>query len=180
MSTVIGNFSIDHFDCRNQADINRRWTRWLNHLNLFFTYTKVVDDADKINQLRLFAGGELDEIYNQNQTDDETYAQVCTRISNRFNPTVTAQLNRYHFRNVEQFDEETFDDFVARVREAAKLCQFANREDTEIGDQIIQRCQSEKLKSHFLKLTTKYTLKDIITKVQVDSRFVHLGLKQQA
>lgn len=58
----------------------------------------------------------------------------------------TAQPLQLSKRRAIRRRAEPFDDYTERVRETAKLCQIGESEDTEIADQIIQLCRSEKTK----------------------------------
>ena len=105
-----------------------------------------MNNEKKINDLFLFGGFELEEIYNQHKQENDTYKQVVDKLKGHFNPKANIQLNRFTFRNQEQYEEESFDDYVTRVKEVAKTCGF-EKEDEEITSQVIQRCRSDKLKA---------------------------------
>ena len=138
------------------------WTTLVGRAARYFTVNKTTDDNVKINTVLLVAGEEVDAIYEQLKGTNDSYQDVVDKISKHFNPTTSAQLNRYRFREVTQREGESFDEFVGRVREAAKLCNFSNREDEEIADQIVQRCRSTKLKSTFLSKKEAYPLKELL------------------
>ena len=61
-----------------------------------------------------------------------------------------------------QLDGEPLDEFVVRLRIAAKMCEFTD-EDNKIRRQIINGCSSTKLRQHILE-TTSITLKQITNK----------------
>lgn len=115
------------------------WTKLVNRAARYFIVNKINDDAVKINTVLLVAGEDVDAIYEQLKDSSDTYQNIVDKIAKHFNPIMSAQLNRYRFREVAQREGEPFDEFVGRVREAAKICNFTTREDDEIADQIIHR-----------------------------------------
>ena len=69
-------------------------------------------------------------------------------------------MHIFNFREIEQYEDEPFDDFVARLSGKANFCNFENTE-TEILNQIIQKCSSDDLKKKALE-TGNLTLKNLI------------------
>lgn len=154
------------FDVKDFDDINQRWTRWLSKLERYFTHQAENDDTTKINALFLFGGYDLETIYNQYKETADKYVDVKKKIVAHFNPKTSVQLNRFNFRNLTQFKEELFDEFVSRVRLAGDTCAFTNPED-EAASQIIQRCKSDKLKSRALNKDA-ITLTELIAMGRTD------------
>jgi hypothetical protein len=141
------------FDVHDLDDISIRWTKWLSKLTRYFTFKEVTVSAKKINELFLFGGYDLEQVYNQHAVADEDYTIVIEKLTSHFNPTTNVQLNRYNFNNLYQLEDETFDDFVSRIRVQASICNFAANHDTACHSQIIQRCKSDSLKSDALSAT---------------------------
>jgi hypothetical protein len=72
------------------------------------------------------------------------------------------QTNKCLFRGLYQLDEETFDDFVIRVKEAARNCNFGKNEDNEAAEQIVQRCHKS-----LINFKTTYLAKQSFTLLEV-------------
>ena len=105
--------------------------------------------------------------------ENEDYDAIITKLNEHFNPKRSAHLNRFKFRNIEQFTEENFDEFANRVSIAAKGCNFGNGEDNEIAAQIIQRCKSEGLKVKALNSADDLTIKQVLAMGRLDESIRH-------
>ena len=112
-------------------------------------HKKETDDARMVNDLFLLGGYDLEEIYNQYKAGGDAYKDVKEKLTAHFNPKTNVQVNRFNFRELQQFEEESFDEFVGRLREAADQCEFANKDD-EVVSQVIKKCQSVTLKRKLL------------------------------
>ena len=161
-----GTVRFETFDVTNQDDIGLRWKKWMSKLTRYFVYKENDDDAAKINELFLFGGYELEEVYTEYQRDDDDYDAVILKLTTHFNPTTNLEMNRFLFHNIEQLPDEPFSEFVTKVKSAALVCQF-NNPDNEIKSQLIHRCQSETLKVEALK-THNLTLAELINKGRAD------------
>ena len=127
---------VEPFDVTDLEDIGYRWTMWLKKLTRYFRYRETEYSEKKINELFLFGGNGLEEIYDQYMEDDDEYDDVIEKITDHFSPTTNIQLNRFNFHNLAQYPDETFDEFVKRVKLQAKLCNFEDH-DTQCASQII-------------------------------------------
>ena len=120
------NFTFEQFDVNDQEDIHMRWTKWLTRFNRYLTHTKTAEDVDKINALFLFGGYDLEQIQIEKLPNETVYATITKMLNEHFNPTTGQFLNRYNFHYVAQRESESFDEFVARVKLAAKSCNFTS------------------------------------------------------
>jgi hypothetical protein len=77
-------------------------------------------------------------------------------------------VNQLNFRELKQFDDEPFDDFVKRVRDHAKTCDFGTSENQEIAMQILQLCRSKSLKGKILSMDKYPELSELIRLARVD------------
>jgi hypothetical protein len=66
--------------------------------------------------------------------------QLVQKLGSHFNPAANIQINVFKFRASVQYDEESFDEYAARLREMAKTCEFGAVLDNELRTQLIQ-CQ---------------------------------------
>ena len=176
MSESTPSVQFQEFDVRDRDDRCIRWIRWLTKLKRYFEHETITDDKKKINTLFLFGGYDLEEFYNNakakctietqksNNDDDsdgnsktpsssgtsnntpETFDSVIDILTARFNPKENVILNRCKIRNIMQFKDEPFDEFLARVRECANQCKLADVE-SEIVTQVINGCHSFQLKT---------------------------------
>ena len=153
------NFTFETFDVNDPDDLHLRWTKWITRLNRYFLHTKTTEEADKLNALLMFAGYDLEMIYNEKCTAEDNYAAVSKILEKHFNPTTSQHLNRYNFRSIIQREQESFDEFITRIKLAAKTCNFGGEEETIT--QIISSCQSDSLKKKALSKAS-LDLKELI------------------
>ena len=93
------------------------------------------------------------------------------RLTAYFEPKKNKEFERYEFRNLKQFKDETIDQFATRLLQKSENCEFADK-DGEIKSQIIQGCFSQKLHAKYLE--EDKTLKDMLTM----ARTMEIALKQ--
>ena len=164
MSTAI---AFEEFDVTELDDINMRWVKWLFKIEKYMERQSIAQSEKKILEVFMHGGYELEQIYNQYKEEGDDYAAVKKKIADHFNPPSNVHLNRYKFRNIQQQEGETFDEYAMRVRTNAKVCKFTD-EDSECVSQIIQRCLSSTLKDKALTAKTAPTLKGIIELGRLD------------
>ena len=148
------------FDVTDTENIIERWTIYHTRLSRYFLIKDVKEETMKITYLFFLGGHGIEVIYDQDKLATDTYRQVVAKISTHFNPTVNVQLNIFHFRSIAQFDGEPFDEFVKRLKEKGGMCQFVSLE-TELLNQIIQKCYSRSLRRKAL-LVTALKYEDLI------------------
>lgn len=73
----------------------------------------------------------------------------------------TIEYERYQFKLIKQETEETFDSFVCRLYTQSRKCDF-NDIDSQMKDQIIEKCQSDSLRREAFRNTM--TLDQLILK----------------
>ena len=54
-------------------------------------------------------------------------------------------------RNMQQLSTESTDQYVTRLRQRADLCQFEDKTDENIRDQVIEKCLSNRLRTKLLE-----------------------------
>jgi len=76
---------------------------------------KIVDKGTKILELFMQGGYDLQQVYQQYAILDE-YAAVFKKIAGHLNPPSNVHLNRFKFREIQQANGETFDEYVNKAR----------------------------------------------------------------
>ena len=77
---------------------------------------------------------------------EKNYADTFKVLGDYFIPKANVPFERHLCRQISQSSEETFDQFVCRLRQRATSCKFGEREDEYIRDQLIDKCYSAKLR----------------------------------
>jgi hypothetical protein len=130
---------INSFDIRDRDNINQRWQEFTFKLDKYFIKHKITDEDEKINELFYYGGLPLHQAYQSNKTPNasgqkDKYDDVIKCITSHINPETSIQTNKCLFRGLYQFEGEPFDDFVQRVKEAARNCGFGTDEDNEAAE----------------------------------------------
>ena len=106
-------------------------------------------DRQKVALLLHTAGTELQELcYTLAATEEELkpYTDVIKILDEYFVPKVNVPFERHVFRQMEQQNG------VCRLRQKAITCDFTDVDET-IRDQLIEKCQDQKLRRKFLEKT---------------------------
>lgn len=146
------NITFEQFDVNDKDDIHLRWTKWITRLKRYLTHTKASSDDVKKNALLMFAGYDLEQVFDEKTLEADTFDEALKKLDTHFNPGTSQHLNRYNFRAIVQRDQESFDEFVTRLKLASKMCNF--KEDDEMITQIISSCLSDSLKRKALAKTS--------------------------
>ena len=156
ITQVLSTEVIKSLPCFNPRDdpntLSVRWKRWKRSFNLYLVAKGITQDAQK-KALLLHTGGlDLQELYFTLEPEDETntFDECLSVLDNYFVPKVNIPFERHLFRQMEQLSGEKVDQFVCRLRQKAATCDFENVDET-IRDQLIEKCQSAKLRRKFLE-----------------------------
>ena len=84
------------------------------------------------------------------EDNEITYEHCVQRLNDHFIPQVNITFERHMFKQLQQLPNETVDQFVARLRQKAASCGFANVEEA-IRDQVIETGSSNHLRRKFLE-----------------------------
>ena len=77
----------------------------------------IANDAQKKAHLFLYGGNDLEDAYEPLKDINDTYEQIIQKLTDSFNPKINVNLHVHQFREISQFDDETFDLFVNRIRD---------------------------------------------------------------
>ena len=135
----------------------------------------VTNEGQRVALLLHSGGMELQEIYYTLVPEDTktTFNDCVAALDNYFTPKVNVPFERHVFRQIQQMEGETIDQFVGRLRQKAISCDFANV-DEAIRDQIIEKCKDSRLRRKFLEKASDATL----TVIQETAR-VHEAVNTQ-
>ena len=111
--------------------------------------------------------------------EDKDYPATLKVLDDYFIPKANVPFERHLFRQITQSSEETVGQFVCRLRQRAASCDFGEREDEYIRDQLIDKCYSAKLRRKFLEKDGSVTLNDLLKTARaqeaVDLQMVAMG-----
>ena len=144
------------------AGVYQRWIRWLRGFEIFADASGCADDVQKKQLLLHCAGPETQDIFYTFPAMPAEYQATADALSNYFKPAKNLPYNRHLFRQTKQAEDETMAQFVTRLRQAARDCDFGENTNDFIRDQVIDKCHSEQLRTKFLA-EKDLTLEKVLT-----------------
>ncbi|UYV78642.1 K02A2.6-like, partial [Cordylochernes scorpioides] len=108
--------------------------------------------------------------------EKENYEQTKMALDKYFTPHKNVVTERFKFRQRVQKDDESIDNYLISLRELSKSYEFGNLEADMIRDQIIEKCNSKKLKEKLLQqdnLTLSKTI-DIARMLEISRKEIRL------
>ncbi|XP_022792659.1 uncharacterized protein LOC111331751 [Stylophora pistillata] len=99
------------------------------------------------------AGPDVQEIFTTlTGTGDATnYASAVAALNAYFVPQVNSSFTRQTFHRITQNPGETVQQFVTRLKKAAKDCDFGTDNDNQIRDAVLNKCTSTYIKRKLLE-----------------------------
>ena len=132
------------------AGVYQWWSRWLRSFEIFAETSGCVHDGQKKQSLLHCAGPDTQDIYYTFQDMSTTYQATADALSAYFKPAKNLPCNRHLFRQTKQAEDETMAQFVTRLRQSARDCEFGDKTAEFIRDQDIDKFHSEQLRTKFL------------------------------
>jgi transcriptional regulator with XRE-family HTH domain len=82
----------------------------------------------------------------------DDFETAAGKLAEYFQPQKNNVYNIYQFRQIQQEQDETCDDYCTRLKQAAKLCEFPKKwQDTEIQLQHIDKGKSKRIRRQLLR-----------------------------
>ena len=136
----------------DSANVGVRWERWLNSFKLYLVASGVRDDARKRALLLHLAGTEVQDIFfTLEDANNGGYDGAVTKLNAHFKPQKNIPYERHMFRQAEQAQGESTDNFVHRLKKLAASCEFGDNREDFIRDQVIDKCSSNALRRRLLQ-----------------------------
>lgn len=98
-----------------------------------------------------YGGLELQDVFHTLPDADSTeeggnpYKKATYILSTHFKPKLNVMYERHVFRQLKQNEGDKMNQYIMRLRQQAKNCEF-QAEDMEICGQIVEKCVSNKLR----------------------------------
>ena len=78
--------------------------------------------------------------------DREDIGKIMDALDSHFLPKTNVIYERYIFNTADQMSNKSFDDYLCRLRELAKTCEFGDIMDEMIRDRIVLGTKDHELK----------------------------------
>ena len=134
-------------DDTTSTDLGPLWEKWKRSFDYFAIGKGVTDSRRKRALLLHCAGPQVQDIFDTlpDKGDDRNFDAAVTALDKHFNPLVNKFYERHKFRQMAQQDRDSVDQFIARLRQQAARCQYADTEQNLL-DQLIEKCKNTKVR----------------------------------
>ena len=146
------------FALEEEGNIPEKWKTWKSDLNLYLQATEAHTKENLIKSSILLhcIGKPGYDIYSTFVFEDDAqkmnYDVVINKFDEYFKPKKNVTIQRFKFLTARQDDDESFDNFVTRVRRLSEECEFGNQvQNPLIKDIIIIGIRDKKLQEALLK-----------------------------
>ncbi|XP_014678291.1 PREDICTED: uncharacterized protein LOC106818084 [Priapulus caudatus] len=160
---------IPTFDCYSDpATCGPRWMRWLTVFELYADGKGLIvnEDTDNTTKQRRralllhSAGLDVQDVFSTlpatgGVTD---YVTAVTALNTYFVPQVNSAFARQTFHRITQKPGETVQQFVTRLRKAARDCNFGSDIENQIRDSVLSKCSSDYVRRKLLEEGQALTL----------------------
>lgn len=136
--------------------------KWKRNFRYFIDANEIEDPVRKTRLLLLFAGEQVQEIYDSLDGNDFAGGPLADGLVDQFDKTVlvldgyfASKMNvtyeRHQFRQLKQEAGEKMAKFAMRLRIHAKRCGFGEQANDNIRDQLVEKCHSDEFRREILK-----------------------------
>lgn len=154
-----------NYDDETKLTAGVRWPRWLREFETFVDASGIADAKQKKAVFLHTVGPAAREIYYAVEATDDDYAKIVAALDKHFKALVNVDYEIFAFGKVMQRESESMSDYVTRLRNAAKDCNFKTALDAELEKQILAGCKSDKMREHIL-MTKEITVTAILEKAK--------------
>ena len=144
---------ITKFDCLGDpTTLGPRWKRWLNAFELFADGKGLIlipDKEDNRQHRRVLllhhTGPDVQDIFYmlQDTAENNDYDKVVKALNEYYAPQVNAAYAQHSFWQLKQNAGETVRQFVTRLKQAARDCDYGTDTDNQIRDEVMCKCTSQ-------------------------------------
>lgn len=146
------------------------WQAWLRSFEWYLKANKIDDDQDKFVKLMHLAGQKVQELYATLPVPEVVhkvprgpliggftphlteFEMAVEKLNDHFQPKKNTTYERYELRQLKQEDDEKIAVFAMRLRKQAERCDFGDKFEDHVKDQLIEKCASSRLRRKLLAL----------------------------
>jgi Arc/MetJ-type ribon-helix-helix transcriptional regulator len=148
------------------GNTSENWRRFKQQFQIYLVASgsEDKDDPIKIAILLNFAGEDAIEVFNTfefSAGDDKKLDKVIEQFERYCNPRKNVVFERYQFWKITQRDSETVDQFVTRLKNKVKSCEYTSVDDM-VRDKFVFSIQDLTVKERLLR-EEKLTLEKAIS-----------------
>ena len=169
------------------GNTSENWRKFKQQFDIYVTASgsEKKDDAVEIAILLNFAGEDAIEVFNTFQFaegDEKKLNKVLEQFEQYCNPRKNVVFERHQFWQITQKDSETVDQFVTRLKNKVKSCEYPSPVDDMVRDKFVFSIRDLKVKERLLR-GEKLTLEKAISMARASEaskeHFKVMGPKEQ-
>lgn len=92
----------------------------------------------------------LRNLFSPDLPSSKSYAEICEKLKEHFNPKPLTIAQRFHFHRRNQLPGEKIVDYVAELRRMAATCEFGDQLQTSLRDRIVCGLRNESMQRRLL------------------------------
>ena len=156
------------------AEVSARWKSWLRAFQ-YYAEGKGITGSSRLKSLLLHHAGMLVQEMFEDMVDpdaaspppsDNVYKEALRKLNHHFLREANPVFERHVFRQMSFQPSESFDEFVARLRKQARLCEFGGVQEEQIRDQLVACVKQDELRKKLLSIA-KLTLDGALTECRL-------------
>ncbi|XP_058449163.1 uncharacterized protein LOC131429133 [Malaya genurostris] len=164
-------------DKADSHDLRREWEEWHRAFELYLEMRNIEAQHDKLVTMLAVGGRGLQRIFFNLRPGAEEitpepvkiplmppeipeYDNAIKRLEKFFVGKRNERVELEVFRSIRQSSQESFNNFILRLRSQASRCEFSSREETEILQQITMGARDDKVRDKGLE--NAMTLDEVI------------------
>ncbi|XP_071500346.1 uncharacterized protein [Diadema antillarum] len=132
------------------ARASHAWSKWKMAFEYYIAATGVTEDAAKRAILLHCVGPDVQQLF-ATLNGGTSYNSAMSALTGYFVPKKNVAFERHSFRQCEQRDSESVDEYYMRLKTLSSTCEFGANEDDHIRDQFIDKCNSKSLRRRLLR-----------------------------
>ncbi|KAJ8734513.1 hypothetical protein PYW08_013763 [Mythimna loreyi] len=151
------------------SSMGLKWEKWKRSLLIYLEASDISTDIKKRATLLVLGGSALQDIFynlpgaNVNIGNAVNVFDIAiSKLDDYFLPKQNKTYERHIFRQIEQVEGESFEQFLLKLRDQAAKCKF-DKPDDQIIDQITGNCLSSELRKKILTMGDEITLDKVIS-----------------
>ena len=157
---------IPHFDCTETTSLGPRWKRWKKAFEFYIIGKGVTQKEQKYALLMHTAGMEVQELFETlpdiaREEADDDYTIALKKLDNYFMQKTNVVYERNVFNNMAQSDGESVDQYIIRLQRQADLCDFGDKRNENLRQQVVHKCSSHELRYKLLEKGNALTFADV-------------------
>ena len=167
--------SLPSFDCSGTpTEVAQRWKKWLGSFE-YMAEARDISAAKRLRSLLLHTAGPTvqdlyedlpDPLAGSEPSGDNVYKKCVRILSNHFQADSNPVFERHTFRQMNFGTGESTAQFVVRLRNQARLCDFGDKVDDMIRDQLVSCVVDVDLRRKLLE-NSKLTLAKCLNTIKL-------------